>query len=445
LSPTEKARRARLAAEEARQKELDMRMGATDWSALKKELTKKFGSVTAAWRNGLDSNGNGKLSFLEFSKACRDMGFLGNVQKIFKELDNDDSGIITFDEVDPTWFARLTSFSNLLLAKYSTYEGAWRALDDNKNNMLEEQEMQDVCQSIGYNDSTPKALFNQLRQSTGLKYLSLQDIECLSSILVGVLTSGGKESNEQLSPKVFARRDEDLISPQDKAKAELKDRQELRRAVTSECLAADTTASLKKLLVRKYGSITAAWRYGLDFSSSGKCSFQDFSKACRDIGFTGNVKAVFNELNTDQKKGIITFEELDKGWYDKLNDFSQKIEEQFGNLANSMKVFDENGNNMIEVEELEHVCQKIGYTGNPEKLFNQLRADPSKKFITMEDVDAKGVIAWAAHRFDQANNSPTSPKREKSSNLALDAKAQLSRSQEMSHAVDHSHDKNKRY
>jgi Ca2+-binding EF-hand superfamily protein len=47
-----------------------------------------------------------------------------------------------------------------------------------------------------------------------------------------------------------------------------------------------------------------------------------------------------------------------------------------GDLANSMSVFDSNGNNMIEVDEVAEVCRQIGYFGDPEKLFNQLRVRP---------------------------------------------------------------------
>merc|ERR1719453_1011281 len=87
ITPTEKARRHLVEMAEARQKEIDMRMGASDWLQLKKELISHYGSITCGWRQGLDTSGDGKLSFLEFSKACRNMGFLGNVKKIFSDMD----------------------------------------------------------------------------------------------------------------------------------------------------------------------------------------------------------------------------------------------------------------------------------------------------------------------------------------------------------------------
>eukprot|EP00913_Durusdinium_trenchii_P013994 g13140.t1 len=44
-------------------------------------LSRKFGSVAAAWRVSLDPDGNGRISFGEFNHRCRQMGFTGNLRK----------------------------------------------------------------------------------------------------------------------------------------------------------------------------------------------------------------------------------------------------------------------------------------------------------------------------------------------------------------------------
>jgi len=440
LSWLEKAKKLRLQIASDRQAELDLRMGSNDWKTLKKDLILRYGSILSAWRQGLDYSVNGKISFTEFSKACRNMGFLGNVQKIFAEMDTDGSGIITFDEVDHTWFVRIQNFHQRLLSKYNTYEGAWRALDANRNNMLEEVEFEDVCTSIGYTDSSPKDLFMQLRHDKHQKHLTLQDIDCQGVILKGVLTAGGTMGKDDMcntkasltsSNTIFMRRDDDLLSPQEKAKIDLANSQKLRASVKDKQLAANCAKSLKQLLVRKYGSITAAWRQGLNFSGNGKCSFIEFSKACRDVGFNGNIKAAFKEMNP-KGKGIITFDELDHEWFTKLSLFRDLCEDHFGNLANSLDAFDKNKNNTIEVEEVEEVCKAIGYSYDPEALFKQLRRDPARKFITMDDINAKGVITWAATRFEAAGSTIKLNTTASKVNTANDSKAQLARSAELS-------------
>jgi len=281
-------------------------------------------------------------------------------------------------------------------------------LDSNKNNMLEEYEFQEVCQDIGYTDSCA-ALFQQLRKDKHQRYLTLADIECKGVILTGVLTAGGALPKDSSMPKVFHRRDADLLSPVEKARVSLTHMQELRSNAKKKQLSANDSDALKKLLIRKYGSITAAWRHGLDFSGNGKCSFIEFSRACRDMGYSGNIKAAFKELNTGQK-GIMTFNELDPVWYARLSSFRALLEETFGTeLADSndlMEVFDKNGNNTIEVEEFVEVCKHIGYIDDPEALFRQLRRDPSRKFISMDDIRAKGVMTFAVTRFDKCSSSP---------------------------------------
>ncbi|CAK9070854.1 unnamed protein product [Durusdinium trenchii] len=64
-------------------------------------LSRKFGSVAAAWRVSLDPDGNGRISFGEFNHRCRQMGFTGNLRKLWGELDTDKCGFISLKEIDP--------------------------------------------------------------------------------------------------------------------------------------------------------------------------------------------------------------------------------------------------------------------------------------------------------------------------------------------------------
>lgn len=454
MSPQEKSKKL-IEERKAREKaEQESRMGAHNWQALKKDLIRHYGSITAAWRNCLDASANGKVSFTEFSKSCRHMNFHGNVKDAFKELDDDKSGIITFNEVDPVWFARIQDFSEKLVVKYSSYESAWRALDSNGNNMLEEAELADVCKDLGFEACPSGELFRQLRLEKTQRYLTLEDLECKGIILAGVYTAGESSpsrhsskgtpnaSSSPTSQKFFAKRESQLLSPQEKAKADRKLIQDARKEMKDKQLAANNANSLKASFIRKYGSITAAWRYGLDFSGNGKVSFIEFSKACREIGFNGNIQEAFKGLNTS-KTGIVTFDEMDHEWFQLLSSFRDLLQAKYGDLANSMKVFDKNGNNMIEVDELEAVCQDIGYIGEASELFKQLRANPTRRFITMDDIHAKGIIAWAAARQSEQNET-TSPQNSEKKN-AKDFRHQASRSSELSQTATPASKTNKRY
>merc|ERR1712232_716781 len=109
--------------------------------------------------------------------------------------------------------------------------------------------------------------------------------------------------------------------------------------------------------------------------------------------------------------GIIYFHQLDQEWYGNLCSFRDLIVQHYGDLHNCMDKLDGNHNNMIEIDEVEEVCKTIGYTmSSPTALFQQLRRDKARRFITMEDIQCQGVMTWAATRFeDKRPGSPGSP------------------------------------
>merc|ERR1719498_804658 len=133
LNPQEKAKAQLAARKRAEEGEKERRMEAHDWAALKKQLIRKHGTITAAWRDCLDHNGNGKVSFADFSKQTRNLGFSGNIKKVFRELDNNNSGIITFNEVSPDWYAKLSHFHECMMNKHQSYEDCYKSLEECSN------------------------------------------------------------------------------------------------------------------------------------------------------------------------------------------------------------------------------------------------------------------------------------------------------------------------
>merc|ERR1719263_2437949 len=109
----------------------------------------------------LDQAGKGKLSFAEWSKALRQVGFEGNIKATYRQLDDDGSGIVTFEELEPDLAAKLKEFITKMQDKYGTdWDGVWRQIDD--NSMLDREEFEEVCELIGYSGNSWE-LFKQLR------------------------------------------------------------------------------------------------------------------------------------------------------------------------------------------------------------------------------------------------------------------------------------------
>merc|ERR1719487_426894 len=65
-------------------------------------LEERFKTVETAWREGLDTDGSGVLTFTEFKEACRSLGFTGSAKRVLQYLDLDvwGTGQITIDEID---------------------------------------------------------------------------------------------------------------------------------------------------------------------------------------------------------------------------------------------------------------------------------------------------------------------------------------------------------
>lgn len=142
---------------------------------------------------------------------------------------------------------------------------------------------------------------------------------------------------------------------------------------------------LKKILVRKYGTITAAWRHLLDPGHTGKLSFQEWSKALRHIGFEGSIPALYKILDDDDS-GIVTFSEFMPQLAARMKEFKRKMRSRYGDdLDVIWKQIDDNGNNQIDVQEFVEICGNIGYNGNNSELFKELRYHPSRKFLTLQD------------------------------------------------------------
>eukprot|EP00930_Biecheleria_cincta_P033132 TRINITY_DN22945_c0_g1_i1.p1 TRINITY_DN22945_c0_g1~~TRINITY_DN22945_c0_g1_i1.p1 ORF type:complete len:1131 (+),score=224.92 TRINITY_DN22945_c0_g1_i1:60-3395(+) len=383
-----KERRAEI--ENAAQKERQMQLGAHDLSSLKKLLIRKYNTVTAAWRYGLDVTGQGRLSFVDFSKGCREVGFAGNVKRVFKQLDDDDSGLITFNELDPKWFKSLQNFSELLLAKYKTYESAWREIDADKSNFIDCNEFVEVCKELGYagGPKAAAALFQQLLHPNQ-KYMTMADLQ-IGGTLIQAMTGFH-----------MAREDDDLLSRDQVAKKAVQKLEQAKQHEKSMQMGPQDLNSLKKTLVRRFKTITAAWRYGLDVTTQGKISFVDFAKACRENSFTGDIRKCFSELDYDGS-GIITFNEIDPKWFKNLQSFTELLLGKYESYENAWKAIDVHKNRFIDCKEFVEVCQQVGYEGGPqaaEALFEQL-LQSGQKNLYMTDLQCGGTIVHAVTGFN---------------------------------------------
>jgi hypothetical protein len=63
-------------------------------------LALRFGSVEKAWHQALDIDASGSINFTEFGLGCKASGYVGNVMKLWAAFDHDQSGDISFEELN---------------------------------------------------------------------------------------------------------------------------------------------------------------------------------------------------------------------------------------------------------------------------------------------------------------------------------------------------------
>jgi len=334
-----------------------------DLPQLRRYLKKQYGSLASAWTHGLDLDSNERVTFSEFSIAMRNNYFKGDIKAVFNELDKDGNGYITMDEWDVETYEVLKTFDEMVLSNYGSFWEAWKAFDDDGNGHLTEKEFLSRCNSLGYRGNARK-LFKYLLPNAHQKYVTLPDFapQAFNQSLI---------DPESLS----------TLSNKEKTEKAIQDVKDLR-------MERFDLAALKKLLVNKYGSLAAAWKYGLDLDRNGKITYNEFSRAVREIGFHGNIKAIWKELNTDESNDI-SLEELDPAAHKHLSQFEAHVHGKHGSYLEAWQALGVNPGTRIHKKQFQEMCAQLDYTGDVDELFKHLLTKPAVPSFSLSELDPR--------------------------------------------------------
>jgi hypothetical protein len=79
--------------------------------AFRQLLRRRYGSLTASWRQLFDPEGKGKVTFQHFCECCRDLGFQRKMRGLWKELvEQQGRGYMSLDQLDPEAARLMSSF-----------------------------------------------------------------------------------------------------------------------------------------------------------------------------------------------------------------------------------------------------------------------------------------------------------------------------------------------
>jgi Ca2+-binding EF-hand superfamily protein len=352
--------------------------------AFRKLLTRKYGSITMAWKTALDVSGDGRLSFQEFCTACRNNDYNGNLKELWIEL-NQDGNSVTLEDLDKRAYLCLESFKAHMKGKFPNMLQAWKkGLDLKQTWRLEFKEFQERVLALEWEHAHEQGEVEYLWSllvPRGKKHLTLAEFDTKAAEAqfrgdLNMVVESSKEHSMEQCGKPFLERQANTFK-QLFTRAQAKDllkRMETRdEAFIAADIGARTLDGFLALCVKRFGTILRAWRKGLDVSGDGKLSNTEFTTACRAIGYNGNITKLWHELD-DDNSGIISLKELDQTVGDLMEQFEAFTLEHFGgNTIHLFKKLDKEKRRNISKPDFVERMKEFGFDGDADNLFEQVK------------------------------------------------------------------------
>lgn len=427
------AQRHRVIVKETRTNEDAGLWGAKGAEGFRTFLKARFGSIIAGWR-AIDLEGNGRLSFQELCRACRSLGYHGNLRKLWDELDRNGDGHITVGEIDPEVGETIGAFKLALMNAYGDMLTAWReGVDINNSGRIEEEEIRLCCERLGLSLDHRK-VFRMLAPHGSLG-VTLKDFDpdahrrWVTSDFQGLNSKPNVEFIEDVQgigtdvpwPAEVLSHKWSVENTKTTSRRELW-RQELKKrdVIESQQAAADAQAlangltnldGFKRALIKRCGSLYGAWRYALDLDENGRLTFFEFCNALHRLGIHGDLNGLWRQLDL-LDKGIVDFVDLDSETDTLLQEFREKGKAKYGNMLLAwMQELDTSGNGFVDEVEFVEFCKKIGFIGdleeggtftpkeNAQRLFRFLKPEAGRCFLSLRDIDLNAYQALSRGDF----------------------------------------------
>lgn len=295
----------------------------TDVDEFRQVLKRKFGSITRAWRIGLDADNSGLLDFMEFCAATKAIGYTGDLRTLWFNMDMDNSGNITLNELDPVASKALEKFRFLGTKRCGTIEGLWKqVLDQDNSGFVSFAEFSTHIHNLGYEDEDEIwDLFHLLLLKPGSTSLTLGDI----TFLQGWDDTKRAQAYRKRLPVGWVNKDPCFYGQAPMPGAPSVDDFEASVSVDVNKEQDD----FRQFLVQRYGSLCRAFD-AMDANGSGALSMVEFQSVVASVlryCRPANARRLFLSFNNDPG-GVLTWDELGISSTDWMNHVLQRRMQQ---------------------------------------------------------------------------------------------------------------------
>uniref|UniRef100_A0A0G4HH90 EF-hand domain-containing protein n=1 Tax=Chromera velia CCMP2878 TaxID=1169474 RepID=A0A0G4HH90_9ALVE len=404
----------------------------------RKRVIKMHGSLVKAFKV-MDLNNSSHIEFAELEIALLRLGFEGGreARALFEEIDEDDSGKISLDEllgvpVDNLKKRRagaVAKFREKAARKFDGLRAAFKELDTNNDGVLSRGEMDRAIDRLRLRDEVDvEEIFEEL-DLDGRQKLTVADL--LGGRQQSFATSRGdsdfdldsdQESDRGLNRHGFSsQRIGGSVGLREAPFEKQIGRDGFGRQPTESKISAGDgkkkkqggasrlVSSFRRLAAKKWGSVVGAFEK-MDLSKNKKLTVEELSVALVRLGVDIEARALFEELDHNGD-GVVTLHELMGASYETLKGrkagavlhFREKAERRFGSLRQALNELDTNGDGELSRREMERALDRLELRDDVsvEEIFQELDLDGSNRLSLLEltGEDFEGDAAKASGNF----------------------------------------------
>eukprot|EP00746_Dinoflagellata_sp_MGD_P007616 gnl/MRDRNA2_/MRDRNA2_115102_c0_seq1.p1 gnl/MRDRNA2_/MRDRNA2_115102_c0~~gnl/MRDRNA2_/MRDRNA2_115102_c0_seq1.p1 ORF type:complete len:799 (-),score=132.77 gnl/MRDRNA2_/MRDRNA2_115102_c0_seq1:573-2969(-) len=284
------------------------------------------GNIFRGWRRELDPMGEMKVTFQDFCKWARDVGFRGDAVELFHS--DGDGRSLTFGEVSADGDAVITQFKKWVKENFGSPEQLFKVMDASGDQQVTEKEFRAFLKERYFEISDQQILWLfQGCDFTCEGIISMDEVEFLEAddaIRQALFLTRKRRLEDQRAQMLQDIRvtSKQLELPQSHRLAErpwmqcryphlpvLRRQMQMDARRVKEQRVREEKQSFLQHLRSYYGYEVRGWRRGLDPNSVYSISETDFRRYCRKVDHPGEVGMLWSAFDKDND-GEMSFEDI---------------------------------------------------------------------------------------------------------------------------------------